>query len=431
MKINLFVMLLSCTLLFSGCSVLPGATSKGLVKPTLNFETQSKNLSEAVMSDAVTKSIRGSNESGYTLMKGLLKSSSEDNLLISPMSLSIALAMVQNGANGQTKEGILTAMQDSGPELNNRFNTLLNYFNQLASAKKENGDEAPPITLNIANSFWFKDDITPKQDFVNTLKASYNAEAYQTNFSDPNTLHQINLWVEEKTNHLLTDTLSEINPNTVAYLMNTVYFKGTWINPFDESQTTPKPFNISTSEAVNVAMMHQEHRFNYFEDDSSQIAGMPYYGGSTMYILLPKGTIETLISESTFEGIATKLERANQNSSPLILDLPKFQYQVSNDLKEPLSVSGMEMAFSSENADFSNMFEAANGNVFISDLFQNATIIVDEQGTEATAVTAISMDVTSAPSDEPKVFNCNRPFMFVIQENQTGSILFIGVVRKP
>jgi len=431
MKIKLFTMLLSCTLLFSGCSVLPGTTAKGLVKTTINFETQSKSLSEDVMSDAVTKSIRGSNESGYTIIKGMLKSSSVDNILISPMSLSIALAMVQNGANGQTKEGILTAMQDSDSGLNNRFNTLLNYFNQLASAKKDNGDATPPITLNIANSFWFKDDITPKQDFVNTLKASYNAEAYKTNFSDPDTLNQINLWVEDKTNHLLKNTLSEINPSTVAYLMNTVYFKGAWINSFDDSRTTQKPFNLSASESVNVAMMHQENSFKYYEDESSQIAGMPYYGGSTMYILLPKGDIETLTNESTFEGIATKLERANQNSSPLILDFPKFQYEVSNDLKDPLSLSGMEKAFSSEDADFSNMFEASNGNAFISDLFQNVTITVDERGTEAAAVTVISMDVTSVPIDEPKIFNCNRPFMFVIQDNQTGSILVIGVLKHP
>ena len=432
MKLKTFTTLLFCTLLFSGCSLLPDSVSKGLVNPTTKFETQDKTVSDIVMNDAVALSIKGSNQTGYNLMKGMLKNSPENNVLMSPISLSVALAMVQNGAEGQTKEGILNAMADSDPGLNNRFNILLNYFNQISSAETKGDDETPPpFTLNIANSFWFKDDIIPKQDFVDTLKTSYDAEVYKTDFSDPKTVDQINLWVEEKTNHLLKDTLSEINPSTIAYLMNTVYFKGTWIKAFDDARTTKKPFSVSGTESVDVDMMQQENSFEYYEDESSQIAGLPYYGGSTMYILLPKENIETFINTASFDEIAAKIENAKQSSSPLILDFPKFKYEVSNDLKDPLSLSGMKTSFSPDEADFSNMIESANGNVYISDLFQNASIIVDEKGTEAAAVTVITMGVTSVPSDEPKVFNCNRPFMFIIQENQTGSTLFIGAVRHP
>lgn len=432
MKSKLFTILLSFTLLLSGCSTLQDTTSKGLVDPTTSFDTQSNNIYEAVMSDTVAMSIKGSNQSGYNLMKDMFKSSEANNTLLSPMSLSFALAMLQNGADGQTKEGILDVMQDSDPGINNRFNTLLNYFNQLSSAEGKDSNDIPPaLTLNIANSFWFKKEINPKQDFVNTLKTFYNADVYQTNFNDPKTVDQMNLWVEENTNHLLKDTLSEINPGTIAFLMNTVYFQGNWIKTFDASQTTQKPFNVSESESVNVDMMHQENSFEYFEDASSQIAGLPYYGGSTMYVLLPTEDIETFINESSYDDIVTKINSAKNNSSRLILDFPKFQYKASNQFKDPLSSAGMETAFSSENADFSKMIETANENVYVSDLFQNTSITVDEKGTEAAAVTVVEMGVTSIPVDEPKVFNCNRPFLFVIQENQTGAILFIGVVNHP
>jgi len=432
MKFKLFTVLLSCTLVLSGCSTLQKTLSKGLVNPTTSFEAQGKTVSDAVMSDAIAMSIKGSNQIGYNLVKDMSKNSSADNTLLSPMSLSFALAMVQNGANGETRNGIFTAMQDSDPNINSRFNTLLNYFDQLSSEEKKDSSDASPImTLNIANSFWFKADISPKQDFVNTLKASYDAEVYQTNFNDPKTVDQINQWVEEKTNHLLKDTLSQINPNTIAFLMNTVYFKGNWVKTFDAFQTTQKPFNVSASETVKVDMMHQENNFEYFEDESTQIAGMPYYGGSTMYVLLPKKNIETFINASSYDDIVTKIDGAKKNSSRLTMDFPKFQYEATNQLKDPLSLAGMETAFSSENADFSNMIEMSNENVYISDLFQNTSITVDEKGTEAAAVTVVEMGVTSIPVDESKVFNCNRPFMFVIQENQTGAILFIGVVKHP
>lgn len=432
MKFKLFTILLSFILVLSGCSTFQKTTSKGLVNSTTSFETQNKTVSDAVMSDDIAKSIKGSNQAGYNLIKDMSRNSPANNTLLSPTSLSFALAMVQNGANGETRNGIFTTMQDSDPGINSRFNALLNYFNQLASEeKKDSNDTSPNMTLNIANSFWFNDDIIPKQDFVNTLKASYDAEVYQTNFNDPKTVDQINQWVEEKTNHLLKNTLSQINPDTIAFLMNTVYFKGNWVKTFDASQTAQKPFYVRASETVNVNMMHQENSFEYFEDASAQIAGLPYYGGSTMYVLLPKQDLEIFINASSYDEIVSKIDGAKNNSSRLILDFPKFQYEASNQLKDPLSLSGMETAFSSENADFSNMIKTSAENVYISDLFQNTSITVDEKGTEAAAVTVVEMGVTSIPADEPKIFNCDRPFMLVIQENQTGAILFIGEVKHP
>lgn len=150
-----------------------------------------------------------------------------------------------------------------------------------------------------------------------------------------------------------------------------------------------------------------------------------------MYVLLPKQDIASFINDASFDDIVSKIEGAKKNSSRLIMDFPKFQYEASNQLKDPLSLAGMATAFSSENADFSNMIETSAGNVYISDLFQNTSITVDEKGTEAAAVTVVEMSTTSIPVDEPKVFNCDRPFMFVIQENQTGAILFIGIVKHP
>ncbi len=368
----------------------------------------------------VETSIAASNEMGLELVKDLL-SKKDENVLFSPTSLSFALAMLQNGAESDTKEGILTVMKDEENGLNERYNELINYLNGL-----ENPDE-PSIKMTIANSFWLKDSIEPKAEFVNSLSEFYNAEVYSEDFKDPATVDKMNFWVEEKTNHLLKDTLDEISEDAISYLMNTVYFKGTWRSEFYKGNTKLEPFY--GNETAKVDMMHKRDSMSYYEDDSCQAASMRYYGNSSMFVILPKGNLESYLDDLDYSDIDKMLD--DMSYQELNISFPKLDYMTKNPLKDVLSEKGMAQSFSELEADFSEMIEVKDQNVYISDIFQNARIIVDEEGTEAAAVTVVEVECTSAMPSEPIDFTCNKPFIYIIREEGSNAALFIGVVKQP
>lgn len=419
---KLSILCLSTLMMLSACSVVPGSQTKGIQKSDAVFvPTPLKEISVEVEA-----SVNGSNQLGYALMKTLVD---DENFLLSPISLSFALAMLQNGAEGETLEGILTAMHESSDEeLNQRYNGLLS---GLSKAGDKNDELA--LTVMLGNSFWLRDALTPKQAFVDDLAKFYDAEVYTADFSDPKTVDQINRWVEDKTNGLLKDTLKEISADTIAYLMNTVYFKGAWLRPYTAEATFDDSFYPLSGESVVVPMMHQTTSFDYFENDEVQIAAFPYHGGMTMKVVLPKADIATLIERTPYEALWSWLSATGDNNVKLNVSMPKFEYDVKNSLSGPLKEAGMSAAFDPGRADLSSMIEISGVNVFVSDIFQNCKIINDEKGTEAAAVTVVEIQVTSAPifEEEPIPFNCNKPFMYLIEDDATGAVLFMGIVYRP
>jgi serpin B len=242
----------------------------------------------------------------------------------------------------------------------------------------------------------------------------------------------MNQWVEDQTNKLLKGTIKEIAPETIAYLMNTVYFKGTWRNEYPESLTNKEAFYTTTQDSSFINMMHKTESLPYYEDELCQMTSLSYYGGSSMVVVLPKGDIDEYLKDLDDEILQNILVNGKDNNQRLQLSLPKLDIEVHNPLKELLANQGMEKAFSPNEAEFQSMIEVAGENVYVSDIFQNARIILDEKGTEAAAVTVVDMNVTSAqvPS-EPIVFECNKPFLYIIKDDASGAILFVGIVRRP
>lgn len=412
---------ISTLALFSGCSVLPTSTSKGIQKSETTFVSQPINGLTAELKASIT----GSNQLGYLLVKSFTE---DKNVLISPVSLSFALAMLQNGAEDETLDGILNVMgEPTQEEINQRYNGLLSTFTNEADP-----DDEQSLTVLLGNSFWIRDSLNPKQDFVDKLTQFYDAEVYKSDFTDPKTVDQINKWVEDKTNNLLKDTIKEISNETIAYLMNTVYFKGAWLRPYRAEATFNETFYLLDGSSTQVPMMHQSNYIDYYESDTVQIAAFPYFSGMTMKVILPKADIQTLLDETPYETLQSWLAATETINPKLNVSMPKFEYDVKNSLSEPLKVAGMSQSFDQYSADFSAMVEIEGQNVYVSEIFQNCKIINDEKGTEAAAVTVVELETTSAPVDEeePIEFNCNKPFLYVIEDDATGAMLFIGVVVK-
>ncbi|GAU76710.1 serpin family protein [Fusibacter sp. 3D3] len=428
LHMSMIAVLIVSLILLAGCTSDHGEVTpiKGLAQTSEAFKVINNEVPE--IEDRVETGIMASNQMGFELIQEMAKKNQDGNLLFSPTSLSFALAMIVNGAEGETKSGILEVMGDTEVELNERYNLLMNYLNALD--KKEDSD-VPGIKMKIANSLWFKDTLEPKQDFVDTLGAFYNAQVYRSDFSDLKTVDQMNQWVEAQTNHLLKGTFDKIDAETIAYLMNTVYFKGTWIDEFSESATQEETFFKTETETTPVKMMHKTNSLTYYEDASYQMTSLPYYGGSSLVLVLPKGNLDDFLSTLKYDDFQ-KMIQANQNEMQrLELSLPKFDYEVSNGLTDLLTAKGMGRAFSRTEAEFGKMIEIEGENLYISSIFQNARIILDEKGTEAAAVTVAEFATTSAMPSEPVTFKCDRPFLYIIKDDASGAALFIGLVREP
>ncbi len=367
------------------------------------------------VSSTFRDSVAASNHLGYNL---LINMQDGENTLLSPISLSMALAMAYNAASSDTAANIAQTMGDADPSMiNPNYNALITHLNRENDSDK----------IQIGNSFWIRDTLEAKQPFVDTLSKEFNADVHSADFADKNTVGIMNAWVEEKTNGLLKDTIKEIDASTIAYLMNTVYFKGKWLNTFSEEATLSLPFYLEDGLTSPVPMMAQTKSFQYVENNVVQVAAFPYKDNTRMVIYLPKESLNDFIKSHNYDDLATLTSDEHMINKRLSVSMPKFEYSVSNPLKTPLVEMGMTLPFDKEKANFSNMIELQNENVFISNIFQNAKIINDEGGTEAAAVTVVEFGVTSMPMvDEPIVFNCNKPFFYVIEDVTTGAALFMG-----
>lgn len=424
-------LLLGMVLLTSCMTNSSNVSTKHMVKSTTSFEVI-KNASNYTDYHIDSSVITGSNEAGFELIKHMYTDQSSKNLLLSPISLTYALAMVENGAEGSTKEGVLKTMLIKDENMNTTYNQLLNYYNHYYGSPNKKDDTDPlGSTLKIANSLWLKTTIKPEQAYVDTLKQFYDAQIFSVDFSSKSTINQMNVWVEEQTNHLLKDTLEQLDPSTVACLMNTVYFKGYWKHEFYNGFTEQKSFYMTTDKKVDVSMMQATQNSGYYEDETCQVAALDY-NDATMYVILPKENLNDFLQDTSYEAIQAMISKSQDNLTSLVIDFPKFKFQSNNSLNDYLMSTGMKEAFDPEHADFSKMIKIAGENVYISEVFQNATISVDEKGTEAAAVTVITMKETSAEvMTNPIPFNCNKPFLFVIKEKQFNTDLFVGILENP
>ncbi|SFT04960.1 serpin B [Porphyromonadaceae bacterium NLAE-zl-C104] len=346
----------------------------------------------------------------------------DNNFMVSPLSLSMALAMTWNGAAGETKEAMQQTLKMDGfsdDELNS-------YYKKLREALLKTD---PSTKLSIANAIFTNQSVKINPDFVNTNRSFYEATVEAVDFTRTETVGIINKWASDNTNGLIDKVIEKTKPEDLMYLLNAIYFKGIWNSEFDKKNTSERPFTYENGTRKNVEMMKQTAKFNYTNDENLQLVQLPYGNQAfSMMVLLPAEDkrLQDVVAVTRQEGYWENL-RSGLHEAEVELSLPKFKTEYSKRLNEVLAKMGMGIAFANV-ADFSRMSDAPAKIDFVK---QDTYISTDESGTEAAAVTTIGMIMTSLPVNPEKVvFNANRPFLYLIQENSTGAILFMGAVKN-
>ncbi|HNQ67207.1 MAG TPA: serpin family protein [Bacteroidales bacterium] len=363
---------------------------------------------------------------GNEFSLGLFQKVSEttdDNFMISPLSVNYALAMTANGAKNNTQDQMLTTLGFEGFEIN-EFNEFFHYI------MDEIVDLDSKVTLSIANSIWYRNTFNIVQSFLDVNQEYYNAHVQALNFDSPEAISTINDWVSDNTNDKIPTIIDNIPTDAIMYLINAVYFYGKWRYEFDNSQTQNGDFYISDNNSIQVEMMKMEAGLKYYFDESVNVVELPYgQGNFVMDILLP-------VYESNPADLIANLDQARWTEitqglydQDILLTMPKFQFEFENDLIPMLSELGMTDLFNPNMADLSGI--NGTGGLFVSKVKHKTYIDVTEKGTEAAAVTAVEVSLTSGVPDGPVYFTCDRPFVFIIRERSTEVILFTGVVKNP
>lgn len=357
------------------------------------------------------------NEFAFNLFRKL--ATEEQSLIVSPISITYALGMLNNGAAGETQAQInkVLGFGETGAD-------GINSFCHKMLTEAPNLDKLTKVM--IANTIYMNKDYELMPEFVSKAKQFYDAEPETRDFHDGQTRNVINKWGSDHTMGMIPEVLkeNEFNPDAVSYLLNAIYFKGAWAEKFDKADTKDEEFQTGTGKKL-VPMMHQEHEFNYTEDEYCQALQLPYGNGAyNITLLLPKEgkTVDDLLGTLTAET----WQRYRWMGTAIVdVKLPSFESESDIDLSDIMTKLGMPNAFDEILAEFPNF---CNKPTYIGLMKQVAKIKLNEEGTEAAAITVIGMINEAAEPQEPQHvnFHANRPFLYVINEQSTGAIFFIG-----
>ncbi len=385
----------------------------------------SRNLDPVVGEQAVDRIVEGNNAFAFDVL-GLLAAEEGagdgqgGNLVFSPYSIRVALAMLYAGAEGETAREIESALRFELPEveLHPAFNALdLDILDSLG------------LELSIANGLWLQDDVSFVDIFVRTLARSYGAEAELVDFSQAEEARRlVNDWVAEATADRISNLLPQgsVTRLTRMILTNAVYFNAKWAYPFRAGDTYDAPFYLSDGTEVTVPTMNRRLRVHYLEEDTLQAVSLPYAGGefAMTFVLPAEGESAASISASEYHDLRDRLYRGQATS--IDLALPKFDFETAADLIPLLRNLGVERVFRSQDADLSGIAVGME-DLFVSGVFHQANITVDEEGTTASAATGVVASVESAVPYVP----LNRPFFFAIEHLPTRTMLFTGRLADP
>ncbi len=366
--------------------------------------------------------VHASNEFAMNMLSGINAAYEDQNVFISPFSISTALSMTLNGANGETNEAIKEAIglkNLSDETINQTYKDLVAYIYGLDRG----------VTLNIANSTWYKQELSILSSFEDLLREFYNAEIKEADFADPATVDLINNWIENETNGKIKDMLDVIPPDAVMYLINAIYFKANWSVQFDPAKTENRGFVLMDGEVAQVPTMYAEavtYRSSYDNEKKLQLMDIPYGNGAYGFtIIMPDdpAAINQVASEFTIADMEKMLEDTRE--STLEAYLPKFKIEFKELLNDYLVAMGMEVAFTGQ-ADLSRLFEEDLG-LAISRVIHQSFLEVNEAGSEAAAATVVEIVETSLPP----ALRVDRPFIFFIRERNSNTILFSGKLIDP
>lgn len=401
---------------FTGCSA-PTDSSQS-AQPVISRLPRALSGDEQVAATATT-------EFGLALFRQVNATTGRDsNLTLSPISASLALGMLLNGAEGETFDQIRRTIgfgtrTISG--INDAYRTLIPLLTSVD----------PSVKMQFANAAWFDTSTPASASFTLALQNTFAAKVSVVPFAAPSTVVAINDWVKANTNGRILKIVSQLEPDLKVALLNATYFKGTWRSQFDQSATRNEPFYVTPAAPLSVPTMRTEKGLVRV----SQIAGgtliaeLPYGGDAFVMdiIMPPAGRLESAIDSLTPARWRTLLAALPDSASTTLVQMPKFRLELSRELREALGVLGMPRAFAA--AQLGPMFAPiAGGRTQVSTVLQRVFVDVNEEGTEAAAVTFIGVRVTSAG---PSGVIIDRPFLFVIRERLSGTIIFVGKVIRP
>lgn len=343
-----------------------------------------------------------------------------DNIFVSPLSLHIALGMLLNGAEAETREGILKTLkadESSVEELNQAYRTLL----------KELPEADNKVNLSIANSVWYRQGFAVKQSFQQVLSEIFDAQIYGEPF-DMQTVKKINQWASDHTKGKIEKVIDEIQQDLVMFLMNALYFKGDWKYTFDKKQTQDWNFQLADGSDKKVKMMFVESDLRSYTGSDFTAVELPYSSGQfNLTLFVPGGGKSLNAILQDFDASKWDAAQSGMSVRGVKVGLPKFTLEYEIMLKNVLSQMGMSRAFDSS-AQFGAISDADLQVGFVK---QNTFLGIDEEGTEAAAVTTIGMVLTSVGSGSPQTIIADRPFFFVISEKTSNTVLFTGRIMNP
>jgi serpin B len=362
---------------------------------------------------------------GFKLYHEVAIKGAGNNVFISPASVALCLAMTYNGAVGETKEAMERAL-----EIHGLTHAELNHAYAALRSELENPD--PRVQLQIANSLWARKGISFNPAFIARNKEFYGAEVTALDFGDPGAPAIINAWVKDKTKDKIEKIVDSIDAQSVLFLINAIYFKGAWSTEFDKAKTKDDAFTIGSGSQKRLPMMTQSGKYDYYEAANFQAVSLPYGSGRvSMYVFLPAAgtSIDQFLPSLTTANWDAWMKRFSKTQGAIVLPRFKVEYEIT--LNDALKALGMGVAFDPDRANFAGMFQTAQS-AFISKVKHKTFAEVNEEGTEAAAVTSAEISVTSiAPPRKSFKMVVDRPFFFAIRDNKTGSVLFLGSIVDP
>ncbi|MCK5692836.1 MAG: serpin family protein [Bacteroidales bacterium] len=401
-KRYILIFALALAILGSGCS-------QDIVSPEFDYNLKS------------AKVIETNNEFGLELLKKVFETEDEANVMISPASVSIALGMAYNGAEMSTRDAFEEVLNYEGltrEELNEITKELIHVLVTNVSGN----------LLEIANSMWYDEGFPVEADFITLNSHYFDAEVKELEFASADAVKTINDWVSDKTHGKIEEIIDGIDPAVMMFLINAIYFNCVWEVEFDPDDTRQADFyNEDGSLFGKVDMMQLESTFKVAHMQSFSAIELPYKNGKfSMFLFLPseESSVDQLVQELDGATWLSWIAGFNEQEDFTVY-MPKFEFEFERSLKDDLKAMGLDVAFT-EQADFSGISPIA---LYIADVIHKSYIKVNEEGTEAAAVTAVVMELTSI---EPmSQLRLDRPFLFAITENSSKSILFMGKVAEP
>jgi serpin B len=358
------------------------------------------------------------------------------NVFLSPLSITTALGMAEAGARGVTRDEMAVVLHESLADeaLHPARGALLARVNEVEPLPSD--AEGEPLTLRAVNVLWLQSGYPVLPSYLDVLSASYDAPARLVDFVGDTEASRaaINRWVSEQTEERIEEMIPQgaVTDLTRLVLTNAVYFLGSWVEPFRPDDTMDEMFNLAVGGSVLAPFMHTSGEFTYVQVDGFEAVRLPYWGGASMMLILPHGSPQELLA--SLDAGSLTAARSEARVVPFVdLAVPSFEFAADLELAPLLKQLGMTTAFAPPSgdggADFTGM--TVGRELFVSEVLHKAFVSVDEAGTEAAAATAVIVGTTSAPVEEPIVLRFDRPFVFLVQHDATGAILFAGVLEDP